>query len=71
MTSRFLANLLATVFMLLDLNQIMSVIFNVPAAVGSTVSALNDLHCGGDCIILIPEIEMLTCYVVVPSLTSN
>lgn len=35
---RFLANLLATVFMLLDLNQIMSVIFNVPAAVASTVS---------------------------------
>lgn len=33
----FLANLLATVFMLLNLNQIMSVIFNVPAAVFSTV----------------------------------
>ncbi|KAG5646357.1 hypothetical protein DXG03_003680 [Asterophora parasitica] len=35
----FLANLLATVFMLLDLNQIMSVIFNVPAAVASTIVA--------------------------------
>ncbi|KAJ3508871.1 hypothetical protein NLJ89_g5520 [Agrocybe chaxingu] len=32
----FLANLVATVFMLLNLNQIMSVIFNVPAAVLST-----------------------------------
>ncbi|KAF8068974.1 hypothetical protein FPV67DRAFT_1448810 [Lyophyllum atratum] len=35
----FLANLLATVFMVLDLNQIMSVIFNVPAAVASTIVA--------------------------------
>jgi hypothetical protein len=36
----FLANLTATVFMLLDLNPIMSVIFNVPAAVLSTIVAL-------------------------------
>ncbi|PPQ71761.1 hypothetical protein CVT25_004823 [Psilocybe cyanescens] len=35
----FLANLIATVFMLLNLNQIMSVIFNVPAAVFSTIVA--------------------------------
>jgi len=35
----FLANLIATVFMLLNLNQIMSVIFNVPAAVASTIVA--------------------------------
>jgi len=35
----FLANLIATVFMLLDLNPIMSVIFNVPAAVFSTIVA--------------------------------
>jgi hypothetical protein len=35
----FLANLVATVFMLLDLNPIMSVIFNVPAAVFSTIVA--------------------------------
>ncbi|RDB28012.1 hypothetical protein Hypma_002269 [Hypsizygus marmoreus] len=35
----FLANLLATVFLLLDLNQIMSVVFNVPAAVASTIVA--------------------------------
>lgn len=33
----FLANLVATIFMLLNLNQIMSVIFNVPAAVFSSV----------------------------------
>lgn len=35
----FVANLLATVFMVLNLNQIMSVIFNVPAAVCSTIVA--------------------------------
>jgi len=35
----FLANLLATVFMVLNLNQIMSVIFNVPACVASTIVA--------------------------------
>ncbi|KAF8966627.1 hypothetical protein BDZ97DRAFT_1917437 [Flammula alnicola] len=35
----FLANLIATVFMLLNLNSLMSVIFNVPAAVGSTIVA--------------------------------
>ncbi|KAF8903939.1 hypothetical protein CPB84DRAFT_1706679 [Gymnopilus junonius] len=35
----FLANLIATVFMVLNLNQIMSVVFNVPAAVSSTVVA--------------------------------
>ncbi|PSR72186.1 hypothetical protein PHLCEN_2v11943 [Hermanssonia centrifuga] len=35
----FVANLLATVFMLLNLNAIMSVIFNVPAAVASTIVA--------------------------------
>lgn len=35
----FLANLLATVFMVLNLNAIMSVIFNVPAAVASTIVA--------------------------------
>lgn len=33
----FVANLLATVFMVMNLNAIMSVIFNVPAAVASTV----------------------------------
>lgn len=36
---RFLSNLLATVFIMLNLNAIMSVIFNVPAAIFSTVSA--------------------------------
>lgn len=35
----FLSNLLATVFIMLNLNAIMSVIFNVPAAIFSTVSA--------------------------------
>jgi len=35
----FIANLLATVFMVLSLNAIMSVIFNVPAAVASTIVA--------------------------------
>jgi len=35
----FLANLTATVFMLVNLNSIMSVIFNVPAAVASTIVA--------------------------------
>ncbi|KAF5310548.1 hypothetical protein D9619_008200 [Psilocybe cf. subviscida] len=35
----FLANLTATVFMLINLNSIMSVIFNVPAAVASTIVA--------------------------------
>lgn len=35
----FLANLLATSFMLLNLNAIMSVIFNVPSAVASTIVA--------------------------------
>ncbi|KAJ6614604.1 hypothetical protein B0H10DRAFT_141776 [Mycena sp. CBHHK59/15] len=35
----FLANLLATVFMFLNLNSIMNVIFNVPAAVASTIVA--------------------------------
>jgi len=36
--SSFLSNFIATVFMVLNLNQIMSIIFNVPAAVISTVS---------------------------------
>ncbi|ESK88353.1 hypothetical protein Moror_14786 [Moniliophthora roreri MCA 2997] len=35
----FLANLIATVFMLLKLNPIMSVIFNVPAVIASTICA--------------------------------
>ena len=35
----FVASLLATTFMLLNLNAIMSVIFNVPSAVASTVRA--------------------------------
>ncbi|EEB86675.1 hypothetical protein MPER_16286, partial [Moniliophthora perniciosa FA553] len=35
----FLANLIATVFMLLRLNPIMSVIFNVPAVIASTICA--------------------------------
>ena len=35
--SSFLANLLATIFMILNLNSIMNVIFNVPAAIVSTV----------------------------------
>ncbi len=38
--SRFVVNLLATIFMSLNLNQIMSVIFNVPAAIFSTVSGI-------------------------------
>lgn len=33
----FVANLIATTFMLLNLNAVMSVIFNVPAAIASTV----------------------------------
>jgi hypothetical protein len=36
---RFLANLTATVFMILDLNAVMSVLFNAPAAIASTVSS--------------------------------
>lgn len=35
----FLANLLATVFMVLNLNPVMSIIFNVPAAIASTIVA--------------------------------
>ncbi|KAH9046797.1 hypothetical protein EDB84DRAFT_602457 [Lactarius hengduanensis] len=35
----FLANLIATVFMTLDLNAVMSIIANVPAAVASTIAA--------------------------------
>lgn len=35
----FLANFLATVFMLLDLNPVMSIIANVPAAIASTIVA--------------------------------
>ncbi|TFK26089.1 hypothetical protein FA15DRAFT_703075 [Coprinopsis marcescibilis] len=35
----FVANLIATVFMLLNLSQIMTVIFNVPAAIFSTIVA--------------------------------
>ncbi|KAK0458818.1 uncharacterized protein EV420DRAFT_1678962 [Desarmillaria tabescens] len=35
----FLANLLATIFMLLNLNAVMSIIANVPAAVASTIVA--------------------------------
>ncbi|OCH85027.1 hypothetical protein OBBRIDRAFT_740612 [Obba rivulosa] len=35
----FGANLIATIFMLLNLNSIMSVIFNVPAAIASTIVA--------------------------------
>lgn len=35
----FAANLLATVFMVLNLNSIMNVIFNVPAAIASTIVA--------------------------------
>ncbi|KAJ4490136.1 hypothetical protein J3R30DRAFT_3419355 [Lentinula aciculospora] len=35
----FLSNLLATVFMLLNLNSIMTVIFNIPAAISSTIVA--------------------------------
>ncbi|KAJ4490137.1 hypothetical protein J3R30DRAFT_3399559 [Lentinula aciculospora] len=35
----FLSNLLATVFMLLDLNPVMSIIANVPSAIGSTIVA--------------------------------
>lgn len=36
----FLANLLATIFMLLNLNAVMSIIANVPAAIASTVRLL-------------------------------
>ncbi|KAJ7918428.1 hypothetical protein B0H13DRAFT_1992902 [Mycena leptocephala] len=35
----FLANLVATIFMFLNLNSIMTIIFNVPAAVASTIVA--------------------------------
>ncbi|KAJ7185813.1 hypothetical protein C8R46DRAFT_1061795 [Mycena filopes] len=35
----FLANLIATIFMILNLNSIMTIIFNVPAAVASTIVA--------------------------------
>ncbi|KAI9455969.1 hypothetical protein HD554DRAFT_2030669 [Boletus coccyginus] len=35
----FLANLLATIFMIMGLNAVMSVIFNVPAAIVSTIMA--------------------------------
>ncbi|TFK46833.1 hypothetical protein OE88DRAFT_1637724 [Heliocybe sulcata] len=35
----FLANLIATIFMLLDLNAVMSIIANVPAAIASTIVA--------------------------------
>ncbi|KAI0918771.1 hypothetical protein AcV7_010415 [Taiwanofungus camphoratus] len=35
----FISNLIATTFMLLGLNSIMTIVFNVPAAVGSTVVA--------------------------------
>lgn len=35
----FLANLVATIFLILNLNQIMDVIFNVPAAIASTIAA--------------------------------
>lgn len=35
----FLANLIATVFMLLKLNPIMSIIFNIPAVIASTICA--------------------------------
>ncbi|CAA7270204.1 unnamed protein product [Cyclocybe aegerita] len=35
----FLANLIATIFMLLDLNPVMSIIANVPAAIASTIVA--------------------------------
>ncbi|KAG9313366.1 hypothetical protein JVU11DRAFT_5682 [Chiua virens] len=35
----FLANLVATIFMILNLNAVMSVIFNVPAAITSTIMA--------------------------------
>jgi hypothetical protein len=34
---RFVSNTIATTFMLLNLNPVMSVMFNVPAAVASTV----------------------------------
>ena len=36
----FFSNLLAVVFILLNLNAVMSVIFNVPAAIFSTVCVL-------------------------------
>ncbi|KAN0084142.1 hypothetical protein V8E55_007646 [Tylopilus felleus] len=35
----FLANLLATIFMIMNLNPVMSVVFNVPAAIVSTITA--------------------------------
>ncbi|KAG8216910.1 hypothetical protein J3R82DRAFT_7184 [Butyriboletus roseoflavus] len=35
----FLANLLATIFMIIDLNAVMGVMFNVPAAMASTIVA--------------------------------
>jgi small-conductance mechanosensitive channel len=39
--SRFVSDLIATTFMVLNLNAIMSVIFNVPAAIASTVSRVS------------------------------
>lgn len=36
---RFLANLIATIFMLVNLNAVLSIIANVPAAIASTVCA--------------------------------
>ncbi|OJA20586.1 hypothetical protein AZE42_05375 [Rhizopogon vesiculosus] len=35
----FVANLIATIFMVLDLNTITSIVFNVPAAMASTIVA--------------------------------
>ncbi|KAJ3832805.1 hypothetical protein F5878DRAFT_547618 [Lentinula raphanica] len=60
----FLSNLLATVFMLLNLNSIMTVIFNVPAAICSTIVAcrvvrrLSAFTAGGP-EMLIPAVSML------------
>lgn len=49
----FLANLIATVFMILNLNPVMSIIANVPAAIASTIVAgrvvrrLSNFNSGG------------------------
>lgn len=68
---RFLSNSLATVFMLLNLNSFMSVIFNVPAAVASTVSHfyyfVSVVRCNGSFRIVLVCIVPLFMSVAVPS----
>ncbi|KIP12126.1 hypothetical protein PHLGIDRAFT_98489 [Phlebiopsis gigantea 11061_1 CR5-6] len=62
----FIANLLATIFMLLNLSSIMSVIFNVPAAVASTIVAcravrrLNRWSSAGPEVLYVPHLRANT-----------